>query len=268
MFNNKNWIKNEKDSEQPKHGGNRIDADKLDISRHNAGLDTLPFSEREGWNRGGEKFCDLFNFLRGSSGGNRGIYERDKQGNFQLVSKRQIKEIEDYLDKTGWLDIGDYEDEVIKHGGTIIRMEKVEGAEGMVFLQKLKGEKKIIKVIYWGTFMQEENPTPLDFLTNKIGLQNTIFPSVSYKLLGVDKLDNKLYFVMEQPYIKPNKTTDEEIEKDMLKRGFKKGKFGKYYSDNYIISDLHKGNVFKGIDGELYYIDPIISRKINNYVPV
>ena len=44
------------------------------------------------------------------------------------------------------------------------------------------------------------------------------------------------------------------------KRGFIK--YGTAYnSKNYIISDLNSKNVLKGVDNELYYIDPIIYPK-------
>jgi hypothetical protein len=59
-------------------------------------------------------------------------------------------------------------------------------------------------------------------------------------------------------------STQQEIDGDMEKRGFEK--IGNAYrSDNYIISDLNSKNVLKGVDNELYYIDPIIypNSKVN-----
>jgi hypothetical protein len=88
MFNNKNYVKNGKDSEQPQHGGNRIDADKLGAPRYNAGFNALPFSEREGWYRGGETLCQIFNVLRGSSEENKQNMDR---------ADEQVAKLEKYL---------------------------------------------------------------------------------------------------------------------------------------------------------------------------
>ena len=52
-------------------------------------------------------------------------------------------------------------------------------------------------------------------------------------------------------------SSQQEIDENMKKRGF--NKIGASYSSkNYIISDLNSKNVLKGVDNELYYIDPVI----------
>jgi hypothetical protein len=100
-------------------------------------------------------------------------------------------------------------------------------------------------------------------------VHNTLFPAIFYQLTGFCHRFDEFCFVLEQPYIPPFfndlkkvvGATEEEVLEDMTeKRGFRKeGKSQiRYVSDNYVVSDLHLGNVLKGADGELYYIDPSV----------
>jgi hypothetical protein len=223
MFNNKNWIKNGKDSKQPQHGGNRFDADKLGIPRHNAGFNTLPFSEREGWHRGGETLCQIFNLLRGSSEENKRNMDR---------ADEQVAKLEKYLDEVGYFNLGEYKKKLEKAGEGIIKSPK-QGSEGITLLVGNKDYKKMLKLIDWKTWhVLKTNKMPLEFLTNKIALQNTIFPEVAYKLLGVIRIkEDTLHFVIEQPYIEESeRTTHKEIKEDMKKRGFGIDELGYYNS--------------------------------------
>ena len=216
--------------------------------------------EEAGGNLGGEKFREISNILRRSSEG----IEDTKR-----IIERQLVVLENHVLKEGSFDIvkvwNEYES--IKGKG-IVRLEP--GTEADVFLLNNNGKRKVIKIVKWNTFsFRKRNRTPLEFLINKVMIHNAIFPGTCYKLIGYCHRFDEFCFVLEQAYIPPffddsNKvigSTIKEIEDDMIeKRGFRKeGKsIVRYESDDYIVSDLHLGNVLKGADGELYYIDPSV----------
>ena len=216
--------------------------------------------EEVGGNLGGEKFREISNILGRSSEGIE-VTER--------IIERQLEVLEQQIKEEGLFDIekvwNDYES---AKGKGIIRLEP--GTEADVFLLSNNGKKNVVKIVKWNTFsFRKRNRTPLEFLLNKVMIHNAVFPGTYYKLIGYCHRFNEFCFVLEQPYIPPffdisNKvigSTVKEIDVDMVdKRGFRKeGKsIIRYESDDYIVSDLHLGNVLKGTDGELYYIDPSV----------
>ena len=131
-----------------------------------------------------------------------------------------------------------------------------KGVEADVYLLDDYGKFKVIKVTKWWVRQQ----SPLEFVENKILLHNIIFSEIPYKLIGLKYERGEFLFILEQPYVKSMKgakVTQQEIDEDMKKRGFIK--YGSaFHSEYYIISDLNSKNVLKGLDNELYYIDPII----------
>ena len=134
-----------------------------------------------------------------------------------------------------------------------------KGVEADVYLWNDTGNHKVIKVTKWWVRHQ----TPLEFVENKILAHNIIFPEIPYKLVGIRYERGEFLFILEQAFVRSMEdvySSQQEIDENMEKRGFEK--FGSSYnSENYIISDLNSKNVLKGIDNELYYIDPIIYPK-------
>jgi hypothetical protein len=230
------------------------------------GFIELSSQEEIGRNLGGEKFREISNIL-GRSG--EGIEDTER------IIERQLEVLEKHVKNTDYFDIekvwNNYE---TANGKGIIRLEP--GTEADVFLLSNNDEKKVIKIVKWNTFtFRKRNRTPLEFLINKIVIHNTLFPGTFYVLIGYCHRFDEFCFVLEQPYIPPlfndlksvTSSTEQEIEEDMIeKRGFRKeGKtIIRYTSDDYIVSDLHLGNVLKGADGELYYIDPSARLNENN----
>ena len=132
--------------------------------------------------------------------------------------------------------------------------------EADVYLWNDNGEYKVIKVTKWWVRQQ----TPLEFIENKILSHNVLFPETYYKLAGIRYEQGEFLFFLEQPYVKCIEdvySTEKEIDDDMKKRGFEKTGNGAYSSSLYVISDLNSKNVLKGLDNELYYIDPVIYPK-------
>ena len=175
------------------------------------------------------------------------------------IIRSQLNELLFYLGCEGNWDISRYKNNI-----SPLLDEDKKGVEADVYLWNDDGEYKVIKVTKWWVRHQ----TPLEFVENKIIVHNAIFPQTAYMLTGIRYDQGEFLFVLEQAYVrsmKGIKVTQQEIDVDMEKRGFIK--YGSAYSsENYIISDLNSKNVLRGIDDELYYIDPIIYPKKNHGV--
>jgi hypothetical protein len=253
MFNNKNYIKNGYDNEQPEHGRDKIDADrKLGVYQQ----------ERAGRRRGGEKVCQILDFFR-ESGGNIGISKQE-----QVKTLRKFYEGKEIPKMSKYLDL--YEET------KPLKM----GSESLVYLVKDKnGDKKVLKDTDWLALSRRHDGL-LQFVVNKIVLQNTIFPETPYVLRGLSNIkDDIIFFVLEQPYIEPlikEKVIEanlSEVDEDMKKRGFVRIN-DLYVSQNYTVFDLIRkddnnislrtDNVIKSKEGNLHYIDPIIQLNVNN----
>ena len=170
--------------------------------------------------------------------------------------REQLNQLLLYLGNNGNWDISKYGN----HIKPLLDDDK-KGVEADVYLWNDNGKFKVIKVTKWWVRHQ----TPLEFVENKILSHNVIFPEIPYKLVGIQYDRGDFLFVLEQAYVRSFEdvySTQQEIDGDMKKRGFDKDGVA-YYSDNYIISDLNSKNVLKGVDNELYYIDPIIYPKTN-----
>jgi len=220
-------------------------------------IENVQSSERDGKNRGGEKVQELIR-----------LFGRDRKvgGSVKQVERRQLEILEEYAERTEMFNIKDVWDEYASDNNKDIR-KLPSGKEADVYALKDNGEKKIIKITDCEALSNEFfiNKTPFEFIVNKIVLHNTVFPSVSYKLVGFQRKYGEIYFVLEQPSIDPlldkdGKTiaaTEKEISDDMEKKNFvKSGKY--YFTKDYVVTDLEPRNVMKGSDGNLYYIDPVI----------
>ena len=165
--------------------------------------------------------------------------------------RSQLNELLLYLGREGNWDISRYGNNI-----SPLLDDEMKGVEGDVYLWNDNKEYKVIKVLKWWVRHQ----TPLDFVENKIIVHNAIFPQTAYKLIGIRYDRGEFLFVLEQSYVrsmKGVKVSRLEIDEDMSMRGFVKCS-SSYSSENYIISDLNSKNVLKGVDNELYYIDPVI----------
>jgi hypothetical protein len=98
---------------------------------------------------------------------------------------------------------------------------------------------------------------------NRLALHNWIFPETAYELVGFTEIDkNALAAIVSQQYLFGDKgAIREEVESDMLLRGFRRTRNDDYYHSELgiIIEDLHDENVLRtAIPGLLLYFDPIL----------
>ncbi|MDL2323438.1 hypothetical protein LJC52_05570, partial [Bacteroidales bacterium OttesenSCG-928-A17] len=142
------------------------------------------------------------------------------------------------------------------------------GQESEVY--ESKDGENVIKIVNYKMYSE----TPLEFLDNRISLNNYIFPETAYKLIGFTETKNGLSFVLEQPFIQGSNLNKFAISVESLVKqqsrvfDHMKDELGAsmigtsrtgFYNDNYVIEDLHLNNVKEGADGNLYFIDSVIS---------
>lgn len=125
-----------------------------------------------------------------------------------------------------------------------------EGAEQKVFIKNDKTVYKLNDAIYYESW--------LDYLQNLL-LNNYFFPDTKYTLTGFYFLENTLYALVEQPFVKANQPTNlDQVKEFMISNGFTNTRNHDYYNSNLgiILEDLHDENVLTQ-DGILYFIDTV-----------
>lgn len=126
-----------------------------------------------------------------------------------------------------------------------------EGAEQRVYIHDEKTVLKLNDAIYYLSW--------LDYFENLL-LNNFFFADTSYNLLGFYKsIDDVIYALVEQPFVKATIHTDLEQVKIFLKEnGFENTKNHDYYNPELgiILEDLHDENVLTAND-ILYFIDTV-----------
>ncbi len=125
-----------------------------------------------------------------------------------------------------------------------------EGAEQKVFIKNDKTVYKLNDSIYYSTW--------LDYFTNLL-LNNYFFPDTSYSLVGFCLIEQTLYALVEQSFVKANQPTNlEEVKEFMISNGFENTRNHDYYNADLgiILEDLHDENVLTQ-DGILYFIDTV-----------
>lgn len=178
-----------------------------------------------------------------------------------------IKTITDYLatsEKTSGMVKGDkhFKIEETKVLIDFIEKEKIwykkinindfiaEGAEQKVFINSDRTVIKLNDSIYYLSW--------IDYFQNLL-LHNHYFSDTHYTLLGFYKLDDVLYAVVEQPFIKATEKTDLNFVKLFLNHnGFKNTRNNDYMNPELglILEDLHDENVLTQ-NGVLYFIDTV-----------
>ncbi len=132
-----------------------------------------------------------------------------------------------------------------------------EGAEQKVFIKNDKTVYKLNDSIYYTSWQ--------DYFTN-LELNNYFFPETSYTLIGFCLIDEILFALVEQPFVKANQPTNlEQVKEFMTNNGFVNTRNHDYYNEDLgiILEDLHDENVITQ-DGILYFIDTVFYIKNEN----
>lgn len=195
--------------------------------------------EEQGRLRGGSTNVEATKILRGYE-----ISDSTEPERIDNLISKQEEILTKYAKENGkWIDYDKISDKE-SFGG---------GEEAKVFMNE--DRVSVTKVYDYKLF----SISPLEFLDNRISLHNHLFPDTAYELIGfTNRPDRGFSFIVKQPFIDGKNTPVSEISKELSKMGFKDIGGNTYVSDDYIIDDLHKRNVFtKG--GRLFFIDTVIS---------
>ena len=187
-----------------------------------------------------------------------GLHGENSQ-QYQSISNEEEAYLEDFSKQKGiWVEEAD------KKLGNFFD----SGQEQRVYIDTKN--TKVVNKISDGSL----EPNWLEFL-DRIALHNANFgEGTAYTLKGFGRdSDGRFVAILEQPYITPRQTTEENIAEDMSKRGFVP--LSKYDDSvigtieenrsfinketGVIVEDLHLKNVFDDGNGNLVYIDPVIS---------
>ena len=125
-----------------------------------------------------------------------------------------------------------------------------QGAEQKVYIKEDKYVIKLNDAIYYASWE--------DYFHNLL-LHNYFFADTAYQLLGFHKLENTLYAVVKQNYVKANEPTDlADVNSFLESNGFANTKNHDYYHSKLgiILEDLHDENVLTE-QGILYFIDTV-----------
>ena len=129
-----------------------------------------------------------------------------------------------------------------------------EGAEQKVYIKNEKTVYKLNDSIYYSSWQ--------DYFTNLL-LNNYFFPETSYTLVGFCFVDEVLFALVEQLFVKANQPTDlYKVKEFMIANGFENTRNHDYYHSELglILEDLHDENVLTQ-DGILYFIDTVFYSK-------
>ncbi|MCC8114987.1 MAG: hypothetical protein LIP03_13560 [Bacteroidales bacterium] len=103
----------------------------------------------------------------------------------------------------------------------------------------------------------------------RIRIHNSLFSGCPYDLIGFsENREGKVCAVLSQPFIRADREASiEEIAGALVLMGFMPMDEGEYFSDGKIdIFDALPNNVLHGKDGQLYFIDTILSPSSDEYL--
>jgi hypothetical protein len=167
-------------------------------------------------------------------------------GENNTTAEAQEKRIEEYSKEKGTWTEGTTKTFNEKYGEPI-----ASGEEAIVWADPDRG----VVVKTQDTFQYENLQQKLDAIT----LHNTYFPSAPIKVLGYGKnAKGEFQVIVEQPFVKGEKLTINEIHDYLESVGFKKDANGNYVNGETIVEDVHTGNAIRTPEGNIVVIDPIM----------
>lgn len=246
----------------------KVNYDKLGVAtgyiqHSHAWLDRLSLAEEKGRSIGGPRNVEASIVAGGYESTSRQALDEIQSELIVEIAKAQEKLLKNYAKYVNiWIEQDD-----------IRRWEPVstDGSESRVYMDPLPGH--LLKVVFnYRTF----SATILEFLDNRISLHNHVFPDTSYQLVGFTEVTDLYNFtvkhvvpVLRQPFIVGERvdmalTSSEDrfnviIDKEMLRLGFEKINKSLYVNKDYIVEDIHVGNVILTPNGHIAFIDPAIS---------
>jgi len=194
-------------------------------------------NEQRGFAEGGQIHAEASIILSRNEGAS---------GQDNSTTEAQENRIESYAKEKGvWTD--NTTKELTKKYGQPVG----SGEEAIVWGEPKEGN--VIKT--QDTFQYDNLQQKLDGIT----LHNSYFPEAALKVLGFGRNNNgDFQVIVEQPFIKGEKLTPEEIKNHLENIGFKQDENGHFANNDTIVEDVHTGNAIKTPEGNVVVIDPIM----------
>lgn len=174
--------------------------------------------------------------------------KKDFEGQ-SIIKEKQITTLKAFADRhTLWVTDLPKDHQYLTHGG-----------EAKVYLDK--DGKSVIKLndaIYYATWLE---------YFNSIVIHNIFFSDTAYKFLGFTEKENRLYAVLQQPFISSEGIAELENIKQLLGfNGFENTKRQDYFNKEFglILEDMHDENVIVK-DDMLFFIDTVFYTVATNY---
>jgi len=216
------------------------------LLRRTSRINFLSPAEELGRNSGGRRNVEASLLLRREVGS-----DGSQQSN---TRERQEEILTDYAQREGiWI------------SPETINEWKLIGDDVTMEARVYDDGKNVIKVGY--NYLNFYD-TPLDWLTNKISLNNYLFPDSKLELIGftetygaTKEVDGKFFApVYRQEYVKGRVLSDSELpmlEEEMKHLVFTKKGYSSYFNENYVIRDLHVDNVMITDNGNYRFVDTV-----------
>lgn len=165
------------------------------------------------------------------------------------VNQQQKKVLEQYARENGlWVDF---------YGQKKYWDFAGSGAEARVYHLDDNNVKKVVDP-------DVLHETPLEYL-DRISLHNYLFPEAPIDLIGFTRIPEGFAFIVKQPTIKnADNASKQEIKAEMERMGFEDMGGNMFISKDYIVEDLHTGNVLKTKEGNLVFIDPKVTLNLKD----
>lgn len=165
------------------------------------------------------------------------------------VNQQQKKVLEQYARENGlWVDF---------YGQKKYWDFAGSGAEARVYHLDDNNVKKVVDP-------DVLHETPLEYL-DRISLHNYLFPEALIDLIGFTRTPEGFAFIVKQPTIKnADNASKQEIKAEMERMGFEDMGGNMFISKDYIVEDLHTGNVLKTKEGNLVFIDPKVTLNLKD----
>jgi len=157
-----------------------------------------------------------------------------------IVKEKQVGFLRSYAQNAGlWM-------EALPQGSQYL----TEGGESKVYLSE--NGRFVFKVNdagYYATWTE---------YFNSLLLHNLLFSNSTYVLIGFTEIDERLFAVVQQPFVEGDQAALEHIEEFLGFNGFLKTKRQDYYNDEFglVLEDMHDENVIAK-NNILFFIDTV-----------
>lgn len=122
------------------------------------------------------------------------------------------------------------------------------------------GARKVFKIKNpYAKSPLKRNVRPEDAIYEHL-IHNKYFPETAYGFVGISEVYGDLRIVLSQDYVESvGLPTETQIEAALLTKGLRKINRYVYGNEEIEVTDVTGDNALLGLDGTIYFIDPVIN---------